>query len=209
MRIAGIDPGLRSGALVVVQSRPERVLASASLVEEGGAAREAKRRVTEIAEALGGWSDKEFASACLRADEWMRRFRQAFEAAEKEHGEIDYVACESFVDQPSRASQEKAGLLRKRWQTPLLTGYLNVYLAERGYTIENGRLVFQSAGVVIKQLAEELGVLKRGRPSARERVISGASLVRNDHERKALAHAMALRLRLARYGDPAQKRSQV
>ena len=201
MRIAGIDPGLRSGALVLIQHRPERVLASVSLVEASGAAGEAKRQADETAARLGGWSDTQFSSACLRAERWVARFRQAFEELEKEHGGIAYVACESFVDQPSRAAKEKAGLLRKRWQTPLLTGYLNVYLAERGYTVANGRLVFQNAGVVIRQMTRELGVLERGRPEERERVIAGASLVGNDHERKALVHAMALSLRLARAGE--------
>lgn len=199
MRIAGIDPGLRSGGLVLIESDPERVLASVSLVEKPGDSKQARAEVESVAEALGGWADKQFASACLRAESWMERFAEAFERLAEQNGEIAMIACESFVDQPSKARKEKAGLLARRWQTPLLTGFLVPYLAARGYTVANGRLVFQNAGVVIPQMRSELAILENGRAPDKEAVVPGGSLVGNDHERKALAHALALAIRVRRH----------
>jgi len=199
MRIAGIDPGLRSGGLVLVETDPERVLASVSMVEKAGESKQARAEAEELAEPLGGWSDKQFAAAVLRAERWMERFAAAFAELEKAHGRAEMIACESFVDQPSKAKKEKAGLLARRWQTPLLTGFLIPWLAARGYTVANGRLVFQNAGIVIPQFRSELAMLERGRAADKEAVVAGATLVGNDHERKALVHALALAIRVRRH----------
>lgn len=192
--IAGLDPGLRTGGLVVVEkTTSERVLASISIVEPAGAVAQARKRADDLAARLGGWSDREFLAAALRADKWCERLVSALDEIEVEHGPIDIFAVESFIDQPSKAQRVQ----RKRWMTPLVMGQLAVVLRQRGSDVANGRVVYQNAGVVIRQWSAEIGLLaQRRRGATNSVVIAGDEQVGNDHERKALAHALALSLRL-------------
>ena len=195
--VGGIDPGLSSGGVVLLQRDPERVLAAISLVEPAGSARAALAQARAYLGARGGWGDVEFTAAMIRAKNWMTLFRSRLDAVCAEVGPVDIWAIESFVDQRSRAREEKARLLKNRWMTPLVIGMLADELEARGMSLENDRIVYQNAGIVIRQMAEEIGRLKdRRRSAALDVVIPGDRLVTNDHLRKAFAHALALHMRL-------------
>lgn len=195
--ICGIDPGLATGGLVLVElGDVERVRASVSLVEKRGAVAEAKRQAKDLAAGLGGWSDIEFLAAALRTESWCGRLAETLDALEDEHGTIDVYAVETFVDQPSRAKK----VVRSRWMTPLVIGRLTALLAERGVTPANGGVVYQNAGVVIQQSQKELALLESRGRDKRDVLVEGDHLVSNDHERKALMHALALSLRIKRHG---------
>ena len=200
MNICGIDPGLASGGLVLVRSPKDRVLLSKSLVEKRGAASRSKTEAKKRADLLGGWGDVAFTAAAARSENWVQQVREALDEIASEGHSIDYFAIESFVDQPSRARQEKAGLLRNRWQTPLSMGRLAEELLRRGYSPEKGNVFYQNAGTVLTQWRTELGQLEN-RKRGEDAVLPGDSLVSNDHERKALVHALALSLRLGEKGN--------
>lgn len=194
--ICGIDPGLASGGLVVIDaSDRDRVVAAYSLVEKKGAVAEAKKEAEDKAHELEGWGDKAFTSAAIRSEKWIGKVEEAMEEISREHGPIAWCAVESFTDQPSRARKEKEGLLRNRWQTPLSMGGLQLVLAKFDLSLENGKLFYQNAGVVIPQWRDELARLEAG-----EEIAPGDKIVKNDHQRKALLHALALSLRLRRAG---------
>ena len=192
--LCGIDPGLASGGIVLLDQ--EKVLETASLVEKKGAVKKAKEEARILTDNLDGWGDKEFIAASLRTVGWLARAEEVLNDWEKKYGTVQFYAVESFVDQPSRASQEKAGLLRKRWQTPFVMGGLATLLARRGVTAANGRLVYQNAGVVIRQWHKEIALLEKGGS-----IYPGDEKITNDHLRKALVHALALNIRLKRKED--------
>lgn len=197
LRIDGIDPGMSSGGAVALacSGRDERLVAAFSLVENKREQREATAAARALVERLG-WGDPEFTTAYLRARAWIEKLARWLDETTEAHGAADYYAVESFTDQHSRARKDKAGLLRKRWQTPFVIGMLLDELARRGATPENGRVVFQNAGVVLPQHAGELALLID--PARRDgAVVDGDSLITNDHQRKALVHALALSLRLS------------
>ena len=182
----------------------DRVLGAVSMVEKRGVVKQAETEARRLADLLGGWSDLEYGAASLRVDRWMETFISGFEAIEDEHGAPHYVAVESFVDQRSRAREEQQRLVKNRWMTPLLIGELAVYLADRGYTVANGRLIYQNAGTVIKQWATEIGMLENRRArgkSAEDLLVVGDHQVSNDHLRKAFVHARALSVRVRRHGS--------
>lgn len=194
--ICGIDPGLASGGLVVIDHLDaDRVLESVSLVEKRGAVKAARAQAEDLAEKWGGWGDMQFTSAVLRSEAWCERVQTKLDEIEAAHGPVDFYAIESFVDQPSRARQDKAGLLRGRWQTPLSTGSLAVLLAARGADVRGGQVIYQNAGVVIPQWRSELAQLEasKGQDSG---VAPDDHKVGNDHERKAFIHALSLSIRL-------------
>lgn len=196
--IAGVDPGLASGALVIVDANDRnRVLKAFSLVEKKGAPGKARAEAQELSRQIGEWSDLEFSAAALRAEHWKDAFATAVDETTAEIGPIDIFAIESFVDQRSRAREEKQRLIKNRWHTPLVMGHLAEVLADRGFTVRNKKIVYQNAGIVIRQWADELALLKRRQAGDdTEAVVSGDACIRNDHQRKALIHALALSLRL-------------
>jgi hypothetical protein len=199
--LAGIDPGLHSGGMVALSSHPrERVLEAISLVEAKGAIGEAKTLARRQADAFGGWSDLEFLTAVIRCESWMQRFGTALDRLEADYGVIEVFAIESFVDQRSRAREEKQLLLKGRWKTPLLMGMLAIELGRRGATTANGRVVYQNAGVVLSQWSGERARLKARRNKKLDLIVEGDRLVTNDHQRTALAHVLALSLRIHERG---------
>lgn len=200
--VCGIDPGLASGGLVVIDALDgDRVIAAYSLVEKKGDSKEARARAEEMAASLGGWGDKAFTSAALRSTSWIAKAEEALSEITKKHGIVAWCAVESFVDQPSRARKEKEGLLRNRWQTPLSMGALALVLSSFGLSLERGNLVYQNAGVVLPQWRDELALLE-----SKKEVVAGDKIVKNDHQRKALLHALALSLRLRHEGKLSQGR---
>jgi hypothetical protein len=169
----------------------ERVLAAVSLVQNKTTRQDAVAEALNIGKIFGGFPDKEFVEAALRADIWTEQCLAFVDEQEK----IDFIAVESFVDQRSRAREDKQRLVSKRWQTPLVIGLLQAGLAERNITVQNGRLIYQNAGIVIRQLSTEIERLK-SRRGKQDVVIPGDHIVTNDHQRKALAHALALSTRI-------------
>jgi hypothetical protein len=203
--IVGIDPGLSTGGVAVVDPRSDEVLTAHSIRLTREEAREAIAAAAESLEALGGWGDREFTAAALRARAWVRKLACLLDEIERRHGAIGFYAIESFTDQPSRARRERAGLLRQRWQTPLVISLIHELLAERRAGVVDGRLVFQNAGVVLRQHADDLVALREGRE-----IVKGAQRhIRNEHTRSALVHALALSQRLrAREGKGVEPHPQ-
>jgi len=196
IKIGGIDPGLASGGFVVLESWPDKVIAAYSLVEKKGGAKKARAEVDQLLTFIDGWSDNEFTAAALRALAWRDSFIAALDDFESNHGAVDVFAIESFVDQRSRAKEEKAQLIRNRWHTPLVMGHLAQVLEDRGATMRNHKVFYQNAGIVIRQWSTELSALKSRSDRSQDVVVPGDVAVTNDHTRKALAHAKALSLRL-------------
>jgi hypothetical protein len=199
--IGGVDPGLASGGLVVLRLPQEQVVAAMSLVEPRDAKRRAQKEALAIADRyFGGWSDVEYLAADARAAMWVQRFGRALDDLEAEHGRVSCFAVESFVDQPSRARRERRALVRHRWQTPLLMGRLARELEDRGYAPHNGGVVYQNAGIVLKQMSSELAQLRARRRDDVDVIVDGDRLVTNNHTRTALMHALALSLRMKTRG---------
>ena len=194
--VAGLDNGLASGALVVIDRLApkfrERVLAAVSLVEPRGVKAAADRQAREIAETFGGVHDKEFTSAHIRAGLWVARFSTALDEIEAEFGPVEVFGVEAFDDQAQHAKK----LIKGRWKTPLLLGRLAVELEGRGITVENGRLVYQNAGIVLKQFKDELQKLAARQTKTLDMVRPNDRTVTNEHQRSAFSHACALSLRL-------------
>lgn len=188
--IGGIDPGMRTGGIVLLQTDPEKVLAAYSMVETRGTTTAANAQTETILSA--GWGDKEFTSAALRANGWLERFKEILDEIEEVHGHVRVWAIESFVDQRSRAREEQERLVRKRWMTPLVMGLLAYELQERGYSVDDNTIVYQNAGVVIRQNNEEIARLANRRNKQLDVVVPGDHLITNDHTRKAFAHALSL-----------------
>lgn len=200
--ICGIDPGLGTGAIVALSPAGDRVLYARSLTEVRGDAARARERASELAGRLGGWGDRDYCAAHLRAEAWLARLRAACSELRDAHGPIRVCAVESFVDQRSRAREERARLLRNRWQVPHVIALVSVVLAEHGLTVENGGLVYQNAGTVLSQLSRELTLLRERGATEEERILAGDDLLTNDHERSAFAHALALSIRMAHRHEP-------
>jgi len=190
--VCGIDPGLGSGALVVIDRANEKSLVAVeSLVPPSGEIKSARKKAQDLADFLGGWSDIEFLAADIRARAWMVRFCETFDRLEEKYGAMDIVAMESFVDQHQHAKR----MMRNRWQVPFLMGLLLVELDRRGINPENRRLVYQNAGIVLSQLKGELEKLKERRHSHHV-ILPGDEQVSNEHKRSAFGHALSLSIRL-------------
>lgn len=196
-RIAGIDPGLASGGLVAIDaSDRDRVLAAFSIIPSAPRLRrQARTQAAQIAEIAGGWSDKQFLAACLRAQNWIARCETALDQIEADHGPIGAYAIESFTDQPSRSgkSKKKRGgdLISNRWQTPLVIGMLLDSLAQRGVTLTSGQVFLQNAGVVLPQKELEWTLIAE-HPGEPDVVVPGSELISDEHTRSALMHALSL-----------------
>lgn len=184
--IGGIDPGLGTGGFVVLRRDAPGEFApivfAASLVER-------KRDRDALAASLPAYyderpGDRHYALADLRAQAQARRALAALDAYAAEHPPMAAIAIESFIDQGSRAA---GPFVKDRWKTPHAIGRLVTNLELRGYTTQDGTLLWQDAGVILRQLAEEIRRLARG-----ERVVEGAQMLTNDHLRKAWAHAQGL-----------------
>lgn len=192
--IAGVDPGLATGGFVIVDTSGDRqVLAAHSITTDSKTRKEAENEAKRVAEDCGGWGDREFTAAVLRAERWVEQFERHLNEFDRE---IDFFAVESFVDQRSRAREEKQRLVRNRWHTPLVMGCLTCALERYGASTRNRRVLYQNAGIVIRQWSAELSQLAERANKTSDVVIAGDHLVSNDHQRKALVHALALDLRL-------------
>lgn len=202
--IAGIDPGLASGGFVLLRlgsdSREELLLA-ASLSESKNQAADERTRAFDICAGMDGWSDVSFLTADLRAKAWVERFTDIFNDAQSEFGEINYVAVESFIDQAQHAKKMR----KLRWTTPLVIGRLAARLDELGFSSETGKVVWQDAGVVLRQQADELARLASNKNKAGDVLITGDHLLTNSHQRAAFAHARALSLRIKHLNPQSQE----
>jgi len=201
LTVLGIDPGLASGGLALIRgdAATTEVLAAVSLVEARGTPAAAKREVAELEKYTNGGIDREFSAAMLRVASWIERFERAVDEIFEEF-DVDAVAVESFVDQRSRAREEKQRLIKNRWQTPLVIGLIADRLEKHQITMRNQRLFYQNAGIVIRQWAPELARLSdrsRLKTINDDCIFSGDKIITNDHQRKALVHALALKNRLS------------
>jgi hypothetical protein len=182
--IGGIDPGFTTGGLVVLEE-PNLVIYGRSLAPKRGDVAVARA----IADKLHG--DREFNRGDILARAQAQRFLTALDESPKRP---DFIAVESFVDQPQHAKTMRKGL----WKTPLMMGYLAAGLVERGYSQEDGTLQFQNAGVVLKHFSLRLGLIQRGDHATVQSVYPGSGILTNNHMRSAFAHAAWCALRLPR-----------
>lgn len=200
--LGGIDPGLSSGALVVVDALKENEIVAAYSFGKEKNKRLGEQAAGKVLDSWGQWGDKEYLTAHLRAQLWIDELSAALDEIEEEHGEITAIAVESFVDQRSRAREEKSQLLKDRWKTPHVIGLIAQHLVSRDLSPESGRLVYQNAGLVIRRFASEIGALEEreratrkrdaGNAPRRDSVVPNDVCITNDHQRKALVHALQL-----------------
>jgi hypothetical protein len=175
LAICGIDPGLTTSGLVIIQA-PNHVVYGRSLAPT----KAEQEQVSVRAKALG--TDTEFNRGVLLASSQAQRILQALDEAPVRP---DMIAVESFVDQPQHAKTMRKGL----WKTPLTIGYLLAGLAERGYDLDRGTLHLQNAGVVLKHMALRIEQIKRRDETTLNTFYPGSAIVTNSHMRSAFAHA--------------------
>lgn len=201
--LIGIDPGLGSGGLVGIDAKADdKVLYAYSLVPPRKVTLEAKREAHEILDSWGGWGDRQYLEAERRALWWMEEVRKALTDFIATFGEPRAIAIESFVDQPSRALKR---LIRNRWQTPHVIGLMSGELRRLGYSPEAGNLVYQNAGVVLRQYSEEIAILeRRATPYQDGVVVPGDKRIKNEHEIRALMHVLALSHHLSQHQSVAE-----
>jgi hypothetical protein len=190
--LVGIDPGFGSGGFVGVDAtQSDQVVFSRSLVSKASQRKAHRERAQQLLERFGepGWGDLEYTEADLQAEVWVDSVLDTLAEFSRDFAEPDLIAVESFVDQPSKAKK----ILKGRWKTPHTIGVLASALRPLGFTAENGRLVYQNAGTVLTQFSAELATLdQRKKPYADGVIVPGDRLVGNEHERRALVHALAL-----------------
>lgn len=185
--IIGIDPGLTSGGVVLLEGPTERVIAAKSLVA----------RIPRLEVPLG---DKAFTAAERHAAHQADAVGAAVSQMRAEHGEIVAIGMESFIDQPHRA--RTARHIKERWKTPLAIGHICARLHSLGFSSAEGTLIFQDPSI-LGQFARELGALEaRPRTSSAQVVCAGDHLLTNDHLRKAWAHGAWLNIRISKDGTP-------
>lgn len=182
--ICGIDPGYNTGGLVVLES-PNRVIYARRM----SPTKQEKAAAAELAKTLVG--DKQFNGADLVAQAQADRILLALDESPVKP---DLLAVESFVDQPQYAKTMRA----KLWTTPYTMGYLSAGLRARGYSVAEGNLVYQNAGVVMKHFALRLKLLKDRDETTMQSVYPGSDILTNDHMRSAFAHAAWRALRIPR-----------
>lgn len=175
LAICGIDPGLTTSGLVVIDA-PNLVVYGRSLAPSEAE----KAEVATRSKALG--SDTEFNRGVLLASGQSARILAALDESPVRP---DMVCVESFVDQPQYAKSMRKGL----WKTPLTIGYLLAGLADRGYDLDSGTLHLQNAGVVLKQMALRMELIKRRDEATLQTGYPGSAIVTNSHMRSAFAHA--------------------
>lgn len=103
MKIAGIDPGLASGGMVLLDHAEDTVLK----VKKVSAKKDTVIEVT---------GDNEFTAAVIRAGKWVDIVEKTLR-----EWQPDLVVIESFADLNSKRYR---GFVQKRWQTPLVIGML-------------------------------------------------------------------------------------
>ena len=173
--VCGIDPGLATGGMVLLQVEPEeKVLA-------------VQRLVTKPGDAARVAGEKQFAQAVGRARMQVETMLGFLE----EH-KPDYISVESFVDLASRKGRQD----RLRWTTPLVIGMLDAELVRLGLS---DQVRYQNPSI-LSQFRGEMGQLgdankKRGRGDL---LLPGDRLISNPHLLSAWAHASwrAERIRL-------------
>lgn len=184
--IVGIDPGLSSGGLVAVTGRSERIVRAYSLVGPGVPTRASR----SLAEPRLG--DRNFTLAVRLAAAQAAKVAAIIGELRQLH-RILAIGIESFVDQRSRAREERNRLLKDRWKTPLVIGHMGAALAAAGFSEEHGNLFYQEASVVLRQFSDQLAALAaRARGERDEPVCPNDHLLTNDHMRTAWAHAVWL-----------------
>lgn len=198
--IIGIDPGLATGGIVLIRvgstGADDEVIEAFSMVEKKDLLNQDKKRAIDLIESgVNRWGDREFTLAMLRTDRWVKKAIAEISRWEDKYGQVEKIAIESFVDQPSRAKQ----IMKLRWQTPLLIGAFVERLKDLGYTED--QLIYQNAGTVLKQWQTELDLLKNDKRKKRARqvdpvIVKGDWQISNDHLRKALVHGLALAIRI-------------
>jgi len=163
--VCGIDPGLATGGMVLLQVQPEEVLAVKSLKTKPG----------EQARVAG---EKQFSEAVARGRDQISQITEFLQ----QHNP-DYISIESFVDLASRKGRQD----RLRWTTPLVIGMLDAELQRLGMA---DRVRYQNPSI-LSQFRVELGKLKdRNRLRSKTDVfIPGDQLVSNAHLLSAWAHA--------------------
>ncbi len=182
--IGGIDPGYSTGGLVVLEA-PNHVIYARSFAPKPSEVAETKA----LAKTLMG--DKAFNDAALRSEAQVQRILAALDDSPVKP---DLLAVESFVDQPQYATTMRKGL----WKTPFLMGHLAAGLAERGYSVAEGNLIYQDAGVVLKHFKLRISLLKRRDHATMHTHYPGSDILTNSHMRSAFAHAAWRALRLPR-----------
>lgn len=187
--IVGIDPGLSSGGLVAVAGRSERVVVAHSLVRPGVPSRSESAGEPQIT------GDRNFTLAAAIAAQQALRIAELVDEIAAVH-RILRIGVESFVDQRSRAREERDRLVKDRWKTPLVIGYAAALLAQRGFHTDDGSLVYQDAATVLRQFSAQLAALRDSKRT--EPVCENDQLLTNDHMRTAWAHAVWLAHRTGR-----------
>lgn len=176
--ILGVDPGLATGGMVLIEAEPERVLAVGRL----------KTTASEGEQVAG---EKQFAAAVARA----RIQASALRAFVEEHSP-DFISIESFVDLASRAGRED----RKRWTTPLVIGMMDAELRDLGVA---ERVRYQNPSV-LQQFRTEINLLSEAnaKPGKRrhDALIAGDTLITNSHLISAWAHASWRAARIGQKG---------
>lgn len=200
--VIGIDPGLATGGMVLIKvgasDQKDEVIDVFSLVDKKSLIEADRQKSRDIINASSRpWGDRKFTETSLRVDRWVEMATAKIKEWEVKYKAIQAIAIESFVDQPSRAKQ----IMQLRWQTPFLMGVLAARLKDMGYTPENGRVFYQNAGTVLKQWQFEIERLKKSKRKNRASkdewiIVKGDFKVTNDHLRKALAHGLALCIRI-------------
>lgn len=205
--ISGIDPGLGTGAIVTLDradrdhAHRERVVSAIDLSEGSGAVKDAWQQARDIADRFPGAYDIEFLAAHLRSRSYAGRVVAALRTVEGLVGErVNAIAIESFDDQAQHAKTMK----KDRWKTPLSIGVIVSELAVLGYRVEDGTLVYQNSGLVLKQHEKDLARLEARKTKDLDMVRPGDRLISNGHKRSAFAHAVAFGVRLDQARCPMQ-----
>jgi hypothetical protein len=163
--VLGIDPGLATGGMVLLEVEPERVL-------------KVQRLKTKPGEGESVAGEKQFSQAVARGRIQVAQMREFLIETEP-----DFISIESFVDLASRKGKQD----RKRWTTPLVIGMLDSCLQDLGMEdkvrYQNPSVLFQFR-VEINQIAE--ANRKRGRSDS---LVLGDKLLSNEHLISAWAHA--------------------
>lgn len=179
--ICGVDPGLATGAMVLLDLEGD-VTAAQRLGKAKGSAKAVKDRDPH--------ADPQFTDAVDRALQVAAVIVRTVEAWKP-----TMVAMESFTDQASRAKKKtasgKAHFDRNRWMTPLVIGTALPRLADLGYSVELGTLRMQNPAI-LSQFDVELAILEGKADGTKP---GGAELLTSDHHRKAWCHAEYARIR--------------
>ncbi len=180
--IAGIDPGLATGAAVLIPMKPaeERILAAARMSTRPPKAPD-----------LEAPCDPQFTAAAARARDWAD---QALKFVCEHRPAV--IAVESFVDFRSKGRGSRREQLR--WTTPLVIGFLLAGLQDR---IPEAAVRLQNPSV-LAQFAVEISQLEAARAAGRpSEELPGSELLTSDHLVKAWCHASWCRDRVPA-GDP-------